>query len=140
MPLPNAVQYSRQDTFVITWTADDDTATPADLTGATLYGIINPGSNQRLITGTLALVTAAGGVFSWAPSEADVAEAGTFYVQFYAKYSNGKPKLSSRQRWFVEPGFNFPFTSPSVSQSPSVSPSASASPSASRSPSASASA
>lgn len=135
MPLPSAVQYSRQDTFIITWTFDDDTATPTDLTGATLYGVIRRGTTETAITGTLALVTAASGIFSWAPSEADVAQDGTFLVQFYAKYSNQKPKLSSKHRWFVEPSFNFPFTSPSVS--PSVSPSASASPSASKSPSAS---
>ena len=127
MPLPAAVQYSRQDTFQITWTSDDNTATPVDLTGAVLYGVISRNGVAASITGTLALVTAASGVFSWAPSEADVAEAGTFLVQFYAKYSNSKPKMSNRQRWFVEPSFDFPFTSPSLSPSASVSPSASAS-------------
>ena len=130
MPLPAAVQYSRQDTFQITWTADDDTATPIDLTAATLYGVVFKNGVQTSITGTLAVVTAASGIFSWAPSEADVADAGTFLVQFYAKYSNGKPKLSSRFRWFVEPGLDFAFASPSLSPSASVSPSASASASA----------
>jgi len=127
MPMPNAVQYSRNDTFQITWTFDDDTATPVNLTGATLYGIILRDETQTAITGTLTVVTALSGVFSWAPSVADVAQAGTFFVQFYAKYSGGKPKLSSRHRWFVEPGFDFAFASPSQSPSASVSPSASAS-------------
>lgn len=140
MPLPDAVQYSRQETYQITWTRNDSTSTPVDLTGATLYAVIKRGDDETAITGTLALVTATAGVFSWAPSEADVAQAGKFFVQFYAKYSNGKPELSSKHLWFVEASFDFPFTSPSISPSVSPSSSASASVSPSVSPSASISA
>lgn len=126
MGLSNAIQYSTKRVNRVTWTRDDTTHTPIDLTNATLYGIIDRAGVQTAITGTLALVTAASGIFDWTYSAADVAQAGDFYVQFYAKYSGG-PELSYRTLWHVLPSFDFAFASPSVSPSAS----ASASPSAS---------
>ena len=122
--LANAVQYARKRTQTITWTDED--GVPVNLTSAALLGIIDRGGVESLITGTLTVTGAATGVFTWAYSAADVAEAGTFFVQFYARYSGGSelPEISYRHRWHVAPSFDFPFVSPSVS--PSASPSASA--------------
>lgn len=130
MSFPTCQQYSNKTTLQITWVRDDDTRTPVDLTGATLYGVIErrvaEATTRTLITGTLSLVTAASGIFSWAPSAADLSLAGTHMVQIYAKYSGG-PELSYRTPWRVLPSFEFPFASPSASPSASLSPSASAS-------------
>lgn len=123
--LASAVQYATKRTQTITWTDED--GIPIVLTGATLYGVIDRRGIQALITGTLTVTGATTGVFTWTYSAADVAQAGTFFVQFYAKYSSGGPELSYRTRWHVSPGFDFPFASPSVSPSASISPSASAS-------------
>ncbi len=135
MPLANAVQYARKRAQVITWTDEDGNA--IDLTGATLRGIkVAEDGTETSITGTLALVTAASGVFSWTYSEADVATPGDYMAQFVAVYGDHLPEISYRHSWRVFPSFNFALISPSISPSASVSPSAS--PSASLSPSASA--
>ena len=75
MSLAPAIQYARKRTQTITWKDDDGAA--IDLTGATITGIIERAGVQTAITGTLSLVTAASGIFSWAFSAADVAQAGT---------------------------------------------------------------
>jgi len=127
MALASAVQYARKRIQTITWKDDADNA--IDLTGATLIGIIERAGVQSLITGTLTLVTAASGIFSWTYSAADVATAGSHFVQFYARYASdsSKPEISYRTLWHVLPSFDFPFVSPSLSPSASISPSASAS-------------
>jgi hypothetical protein len=123
--LPNAVQYARKRTQTITWTDED--GIPVNLTGATLMGIIDRAGTESLITGTLTVTGATTGVFTWAYSAADVAEAGHYFVQFYARYSadSSLPEISYRHQWHVLPSFDFPFVSPSLSPSASVSPSAS---------------
>lgn len=130
MPLADAVQYSRKRVHTITW--KDEDGIPVNLTGATLMGVIDRGGTQSLITGTLAITGATTGVFTWTYSAADVAQAGTFFVQFYARYSadSSQPEISYRTRWHVSPAFDFPFVSPSASPSASVSPSSSPSASA----------
>src|SRR3972149_6781507 len=126
MALPPAIQYARKRAITITWKDDDDAA--INLTGAVITGIIERGSTQAAITGTLALVTAASGIFSWTFSAADVAQAGTFFAQFRAKYSSDSlSEISYRTQWRVLPAFDFELVSPSVSSSGSASPSASSS-------------
>ena len=126
MALANALQHARKRSQRITWQDEDQAA--IDLTGATLTGIIERAGVQTAITGTLTLVTAASGIFSWAYSAADVAQAGSFFVQFRAKYSaDSLSEISYRTRWTVLPAFDFELVSPSTS--PSASPSASPSPS-----------
>ena len=128
MALAPAVQYARKRLQTITWKDDDGNA--IDLTGATITGIIERAGVQTAITGTFALVTATSGIFSWTFSAADVAQAGTFFVQFRAKYSSdNKSEISYRTQWRVLPAFDFELVSPSISPSGSSSPSASPSPS-----------
>lgn len=129
MALASAVQHARKRAQTITWTDEDGTA--INLTGATITGIIDRGGVQTAITGTLALVTAASGIFSWTYSAADVAQAGSFHVQFRAKYSSDTlSEISYRTQWRVLPAFDFELVSASLSPSNSASPSASPSPSA----------
>lgn len=127
MPMPPTIQYARQRVLVLTWEDDDHNA--IDLTGATITGIIERSGVQTAITGTLALVTAASGIFSWTYSAADVAQAGAFFVQFRAKFSGSLSEFSYRHKWQVLPSFAFELVSASTSPSGSSSPSASPSPS-----------
>lgn len=139
MPLAHAVQNARKRAQVVTWTDDSNDATPIDLTGATLYGKKKDKyGTVTAITGTLALTNAAAGVFTWTYSVADLAEPGSFQVQFMAVYqSDGLREKTYLSPWRVHESLDFASTSPSASVSPSVSPSPSLSPSASKSPSAS---
>ena len=124
MALAPAVQHARKRLQTITWKDDDGSA--IDLTGATITGIIERAGVQTAMTGTFALVTATSGIFSWTFSAADVAQAGTFFVQFRAKYSSDKlSEISYRTQWRVLPAFDFELVSASVSPSGSSSPSAS---------------
>ena len=126
MGLADAVQNSYHRAQVITWTDQD--GNPIDLTNATLYGIISRAGVESYVTGTLTVTNPTGGVFSWAYSGADVAQAGVWFVQFYAHYqTGGKPEISLRFKWFVSPAFGFVLASPSLSPSASLSPSSSAS-------------
>jgi len=100
MALASAVQYARKRVQTITW--KDDANNAIDLTGATLIGIIERAGVQSLITGTLTLVTAASGIFSWTYSAADVATAGAYLVQFRAKYTSaGTSEITYRTAWRV---------------------------------------
>ena len=128
MALAAAVQHARKRAQTITWKDEDGTA--INLTGATITGIIDRAGVQTAITGTLALVTAASGIFSWTYSAADVAQAGNWFVQFRAKYSSDTlSEISYRTQWRVLPAFDFELVSASTSPSGSASPSASPSPS-----------
>ena len=130
MALASAVQYARKRVQTITWKDDADNA--IDLTGSVLYGIkIDSAGVQTAITGTLTIVTAASGIFSWTYSAYDVATAGAYLVQFRAKYTSaGTSEITYRTAWRVLESFNFEFISPSLSPSASASPSGSASASA----------
>lgn len=125
MALPPAVQFSRKRSITITWTDDDGAA--INLTGSTITGIIERAGVQTAITGTLALSVAASGIFTWTFSAADVAQAGSFFVMFRAKYSDTLSEISYRTPWKVLPAFDFELVSASTSPSHSASPSASAS-------------
>lgn len=101
MGLSRAIQGARNTGQQITWTQDDGPT--QDLTGATLSGTIeDKDGNTSAITGTLAVVTAASGVFSWAYSAADIATVGRFLVQFKADYGSGLYDLSYPEVWVVE--------------------------------------
>lgn len=100
MALADAVQGARYIAQQITWTDEDGTA--VDLTGATLTGRkrhTRTGETAAL-DGTLTLVNAEAGVFSWAYGETDVAEAGRFSVQFIATFGTLAEKTVAA-RWVV---------------------------------------
>lgn len=101
MALQNAVQNDQYTAQLITWNAG---SAVKDLTGAVLTGTITDQATNttRAITGTLALVTAASGIFSWAYSAADTATLGDYYVQFTATYAaDSKADSSFRTGWKV---------------------------------------
>lgn len=100
MSLAKAVQGGRQTPQQITWSRSDGTA--VNLTGATLSGVIQPlNGDSRAITGTLTLTTAASGIFTWAYSAADVADAGYHLVQFTATFGSLE-EISFTELWIVE--------------------------------------
>ncbi len=100
MGLSRAIQGARNTGLSITWTTDDGTA--QNLTGATMSGTIeNDEGTVRAVVGTLALVTASSGIFSWAYDAVDVATPGRYLVQFKATYSTYD--LTYPEVWVVEP-------------------------------------
>jgi hypothetical protein len=57
----------------------------------------------RAVTGSIALTDASRGEFVWTYSEADVAEAGEFDVEFTATFGSGPtPAKTFLARWRVE--------------------------------------
>lgn len=99
MGLSRAIEGAKDTGLQITWTQDDGTA--QDLTGATITGVIEDKDGAtRAITGTLSIVTAASGIFSWAYSAADVATVGRYLVQFKATVSDYT--LTYPEVWIVE--------------------------------------
>lgn len=79
---------------------------PEDLTGATLTGVIvNVNTRDaRAITGTIAATDADAGEFAWTYSSADVAENGTFEVQFNAAFlAAPTPARTRLTEWVVLP-------------------------------------
>lgn len=100
MALQDAVVGATRRGQQITWTDADGNA--ENLTGATMTGrILDLSTGQgRAIAGTLALVTAASGVFSWAYDANDVNQAGEFEVQFIATIGGAAHK-SFAYAWTV---------------------------------------
>lgn len=103
--LPSVVVGDRKRALTITWT--DDNGVAIDLTGATLTGEIKNMSTsaEAAITGTLTIVTATSGIFTWARSAADVATAGLFRVRFAATYSGPLDTKSFAAEWRVKDEF-----------------------------------
>lgn len=99
--LPSVVVGDRKRSLTITWTDEDDVA--IDLTGATITGEIKNmvTSVEAAITGTLAIVTAISGIFSWARSAADVATAGVYRVRFVATYTGPLDTKSFAADWRI---------------------------------------
>jgi len=86
MALATAVQGALRPSQLITWSDADGNA--VDLTGATLSGRIRSMQSgaARDIAGTLTVTTAASGEFRWDYAAGDVADSGTFEVQFTAAF------------------------------------------------------
>jgi len=103
--LPPIVVGDRKRTMTITWTDTNEVA--VDLTGATITGEIKNMSTsaETSISGTLALVTAASGIFSWARSAADVATVGDYLVRFVATYTGPLDTKSFAAYWRVKDEF-----------------------------------
>lgn len=104
--LPPVVGGDRKRSLTLTWTDEDDVA--VDLTGATITGEFKNmvTAAETAITGTLAIVTAASGIFSWARSAADVATAGVYLVRFVATYSDTLTTKSFAAYWVVKGEFD----------------------------------
>ena len=102
MALANAVQAARHTAQRIVW-ADSD-GDPLNLTGATVTARLLDLSTgtARAVTGTLTVLEAEAGVFSWAYGTEDVATAGQFNVQFVATFGSTNDKTLA-ELWEVEP-------------------------------------
>lgn len=98
--LPDWTEGTTHIGLTITWLDGDGAA--LNLTGATLTGRIKDlaTGTARNIAGTLALVTAASGIFSWTMDAADVV-AGVYHVQFTATFASN-PARTFRATWRVE--------------------------------------
>lgn len=101
MALANAIQNARYAAQQITWSDADSNA--VNLTDSTLTGFIQDANGRiRAIDGTLELVTAASGIFSWAYGANDVATPGDYLVQFVATYDgNPLPDKTLLYEWTV---------------------------------------
>jgi hypothetical protein len=100
--LADAVVGARLTPQTITWT--DDAGTAKDLTGATVTARIEPkaGGAGRDADGVFTLVGGGStGQFTWQYSEADVATAGGFNVQFKAAFAGGAYDLTRKAEWRV---------------------------------------
>lgn len=71
-------------------TAQLTSGAATDLTGATL-SVVFSGPNRFTGTGTFAVTSATGGLFTYTFSATDVAVAGDYELQFIATYA-GKPR------------------------------------------------
>lgn len=102
MALADAVQGGRRPSQVITWNRAD--GAPESLAGAILTGWIrnrNTG-DVRPIAGALTVTDGAAGEFRWDYAVGDVAEAGSFDVQFNAAFgAEQTPARTFLARWRV---------------------------------------
>jgi hypothetical protein len=80
------VQGATHSTYTVLWT--DESGNPVSLAGARVMARTKSrqGGGERDVTGPIRVVGADGGVFTYRPSEEDVAAAGQFYMQFFAVY------------------------------------------------------
>lgn len=103
--LPDWVQGARRRSMLVTFLLENTTI-PEDLTNATITGFIGSSSGigvATAITGPLTVVDGAAGQFRWDFSAADVANAGTFKVQFSAAYgSDPTPAKTFQASWYIE--------------------------------------
>ncbi len=99
--LADAIQGRTHTPAEIVWIRRDDT--PQDLTGATLSAaMVNRRTKVvRAATGVFAVQSAVNGVFTWTYSDADVADAGDFLVQFTATYGDGTADSTFQTAWTV---------------------------------------
>lgn len=107
MALATAVKGGRRPSQTITWRREGGGVEP--LTGATITGWLR-GHNSRAtrpIAGALVVVDGARGQFRWDYAAGDVAEAGTFDVQFTASFEGGaSPAKTFVGEWAVEESLN----------------------------------
>ena len=106
MGLANAVEASRHTAQSITWS--DENGTAVDLTGATITGRTknNKTGTVTTIDGTLALVTASSGIFSWTYGAVDVGTVGKYTVQFIATFADTTNERSKAYEWEVLDAFD----------------------------------
>ena len=102
MPLSNAVQGARHTAQRIVWADGDDD--PLNLTGETITArLLDLATGQaRAATGTLEVLDAEAGLFSWVYGVEDVATAGAYHVQFVATFGATNDKTLA-ELWEVEP-------------------------------------
>ena len=101
MALSNAVQGATHTAQQINWVDGD--GDPLNLTGATVTARILDlaTGTARAATGTMEVIDAPAGLFSWVYSAADVTTAGAFNVQFVATFGATSDK-SLAELWEVE--------------------------------------
>lgn len=91
-------------TYTITWLDESNTA--VNLTGATITGRIkhNITGSAAALTGTLSLVTAASGIFSYTPSAADTTrDASKHYsLQFIATFGDATIEKTFKKECWIE--------------------------------------
>ena len=100
MALAAAVAGATRPSQLITWTRAD--GMPELLTDAALTGWLRDRTSgtTRAIVGVLTVTDGAAGAFRWDYKAEDVAEAGTFDVQFNAAWTAG-PGVQTPARTFV---------------------------------------
>ena len=86
-----------------TITAQDKDGTAIDLSGATITGFKRNVETEVTVAidGTLALVDAPNGQFSWNYGTVDVGTAGSFVVQFIFTYAGPLLDRSFSEAWYV---------------------------------------
>jgi hypothetical protein len=102
MALAPAIQGAKRPSQLITWT--DETGAPLDLSGAVITARIRNLSTGQIrdSNGTFVIVSPLNGSFRWDYSTEDVAEAGTYEVQFTASFpSEPSPARTIVTRWSV---------------------------------------
>lgn len=106
MALPSVIEGSKYDPIDITWADEDGTA--RDLTGATLTGRLKNEETSEItvIDGSLVLLDADDGIFTWTLGDNDVGTVGKFFVQFIATYAGGESARSVAERWCVNDAFD----------------------------------
>lgn len=99
--LPDAVAGSKLTPLSLTW--QDEDGTVKDLSGATITARIKAVATgvASAATGTFAVTSSTGGVFTWSFSAADVQTAGNYTVQFKATVG-GLYDLSYEHDWTVK--------------------------------------
>ena len=105
MALARAIQGAKRPSQSITWTREDDSNTPEDLTGATITARIRrqgQGTSED-VTGAFTVIDGDGGEFRWDYSDDDVDIAGEHRVQFTATFESGPtPAKTFVADWIVE--------------------------------------
>ena len=101
MARSNAVQGARHTAQQINWVDGD--GDPLNLTGATITARLLDlaTSTARAVTGTLEVLGAEAGLFSWVYGVGDVATAGAYHVQFVATFGSANDKTLA-ELWEVE--------------------------------------
>ncbi len=102
MSLSNGMVGAQHSVQQITWLKED--GSPYNLTGATITARIRDQQSgvSRASDGVFSLITPTSGIFSWAYGALDVANPGTFRVQFVASYSDSKNDKTYTANWSVE--------------------------------------
>ncbi len=102
MALANAVAGALRPSQAITWLRDDGAA--EDLTGATITARLRNRATGavRAAAGVFVVTDGPAGGYRWEYAAADVAEAGSFDVQFSAAFGAGpSPARTYTARWTV---------------------------------------